>query len=182
MKHIFMGFLFIILNFYLPLNNDIIINLIPNFIGFWFLLKGIRELSQHSTLFDKAAPLAKILFVYYVLDFIANLTGIASKLLREHIIGGFLLGLLIIILSLSCSQLIVKGIMEMEVKTQCRAGTEKLYTAWKSYAFVLVIYYLVVYFAPGLSAIGLLASLIINIYFLITLNKTKNEFTAVSIY
>jgi hypothetical protein len=182
MKNIMFGFLFVILNFNLTFNNDIILNVLPNFVGYWFLLKGLNELRPHSTLFEKAMPYAKVLFFYYILDFVANITGIASKLLKQYVLWGFGFGLVLIIISLFCSQLIMKGIMEMEAKFQCKAGAEKLYRAWNSYAIGLVISFFLVYFLPGLSVIGLLVSLIINIYFLITLNKTKNEFTAVSIY
>ena len=48
MTKIFVGFLFVFLNFNFTLNDTYVINLLPDFVGFILLYMGTRELLEES--------------------------------------------------------------------------------------------------------------------------------------
>ena len=56
MTKIFVGFLFVFLNFNFTLNDTYVINLLPDFVGFILLYMGTRELLEESPRYTTAGP------------------------------------------------------------------------------------------------------------------------------
>ena len=74
MENFFIGFLFIFLNFNITVSNHVI-GLLPGFVGYIFINRGIKEFEGKVPAFDKVRIFAKIMiWVYlavYVMDFLA---------------------------------------------------------------------------------------------------------------
>ena len=56
MTKIFVGFLFVFLNFNLTLNDTYVINLLPDFVGFILLYMGTRELLRKAPATPQPVP------------------------------------------------------------------------------------------------------------------------------
>ena len=56
MTKIFVGFLFVFLNFNFTLNDTYVINLLPDFVGFILLYMGTRELLEESPATPQPVP------------------------------------------------------------------------------------------------------------------------------
>ena len=65
MTKIFVGFLFVFLNFNFTLNDTYVINLLPDFVGFILLYMGTRELLEESPRYTTAATLVAAAVTYY---------------------------------------------------------------------------------------------------------------------
>jgi len=67
------------------------------------------------------------------------------------------------------------GIRDIESAREQDLESEKLYFAWKLTAVLSLVVYAIV-FIPAIALIYIVASLVIWLYFLIMLNRTKNLF------
>jgi hypothetical protein len=56
MKNLFIGFIFVFLDFNLNISNSKI-GLIPDFIGYLIIINGLMDMSEESTRFIKVMPL-----------------------------------------------------------------------------------------------------------------------------
>ncbi len=168
MDHIFIGFLLIFLDFNINLGNSTV-GLIPDFIGYIFLVRGLNSLHGESPLFAKAHPAAVGMGIYSALLYAGDLLGITAAL-------GWLgigLGLISTIISLYISYLIVMGIREMENNHSAKLNGENLQFTWKIMAIVQIATYITL-LVPLLSLVFILASFILGIVFLVSVNTSKN--------
>lgn len=168
MKNIFIGLLFIFLNFDLNLGN-MKIGLLPDFVGYFLMIKGFDELIKESEFFDKVRPWAAFMTCYtgiiYVLEFLG-----ASNLLQGFSI---ILGIISMCISLFILYQIVSGVIDMEKKYQITLEGEKLKSLWTFMAISNVVVYILIFinvFAVFLAII----LLIVHIIFLFAFNNTKN--------
>jgi hypothetical protein len=167
MSNIFIGALFVFLNFTINING-IKIGLIPDFIGYIIMVKGLAELENESPYFLKAKGFAKGMAVYTAILYAMDLFGLSYN----FGIVAYLLGIASIILTLYTSYMVVKGIEEMEAIRNTDLNAESLYSVWKVHAgFTLAACVLII--IPFLSVICLLVSFVAAIVFLVALNKSK---------
>lgn len=164
--------LFIFLDFNLDLGVNRI-GLIPDFIGYIFLINGLNELSYKNVRFSKIRPFAVGMAIYtgvlYAFDLLAvsvNLAGLS-----------LLLGLASTIISLYISYSIVMGVKDMEIAYSQQLNGDSLLTMWKVLAVLSLAIYLL-FFIPALGLLCLLANFVIGICFLVSFNKTKNLYYA----
>lgn len=167
MSNIFTGMLLVFLDFNINIGRSTI-GLIPDFIGYIIMIKGLAELENESYYFEKAKGFAKGMAVFtgifYAMDLIGVFYGVG--------IGAYLLGLVLISLTLYTSYMVVKGIEELEAIHNTDLNAESLYSVWKVNAgFTLAGYVLII--IPFLSVICLLVSFVAAIVFLVALNKSK---------
>lgn len=171
MNNIFIGMLLVFLNFNLDIGPSRI-GLIPNFLGYVFMLKGITELSTLSKRFLKVEPLTKAIAIYSGICYAMDTFGITS-MLGELL--AFILGLLTTIFSLIISHGIVMGILDIELTKAQNLNANNLYSTWRLLAgFSLVTFLL--YFIPLLAVISIIAGFIVGIYYLFVFNQTKKLF------
>lgn len=144
------------------------IGLIPDFIGYIIMVKGLSELSDESYCFVKIKGFAKGMAVYTGILYLFDLLG-ASK---DFGIGSYLLGLASTVISLYISNGVVKGVEDMEIVRNIELNAESLYSAWKVNAgFTLAAYVLII--IPFLSVICMLVSFVAAIVFLVAFNRSK---------
>lgn len=168
-RNIFIGLLFVLLDFTLNFGMSRI-GLIPDFVGYIFILKGLDELRRESEYFAKAKPFATGMLVYTSVLYALNLLGLS--LLAGQMFA-LILALVSTVISLYVLYNIVMGVSDME-RTQGRnLNTDQLYKMWKVLAILSVVLY-VLMFIPPLALMTIIALLIINIIFLVAFNKSKN--------
>lgn len=171
MKKIFIGMLLVFLDFNLDIGSSRI-GLIPDFLGYIYMLKGLSELIELSTRFSKVKPYVNGMAIYSGFCYAIDLFGVTS-MIGEPI--NFALGLMATILSLFISHSIILGIKDIEVAKEQNLNSEQLYAAWKMLAVFSFILYLA-YVVPALAFVCILASFIIGIFYLFRFNETKNLF------
>lgn len=177
MRQIFIGFLLIFLNFNLTLNSSII-NLIPDFLGYYFLLQGLSNLEENEY-FIKAKGIVKVLLVYTSITFLADLLGVTLSLINGNSYFVHLIGVINIIASLYCSYLIVKGILLIAPSFDAIYEAEYLFTLWRILAIVQVVTYSFMFILPAISFLAMIVALVVNIVFLVQLYKLKEKYEKV---
>lgn len=172
MRKIFIGFIWIFLDFNLNLDHAEI-GLIPDFIGYIFLAKGLAELAGESLLFTKARFVAIGLGIYAGIVYAMDLYGISAQL------GwlGVLLNFISAILSLYLVYEIVGGVREMESRYGVGLNGKKLSYIWRYMAIFQISVYLFYRF-PRFSLICILATLVVWILFLVAFYTTKELYEA----
>lgn len=169
MKNIFIGLLFVFLDFNLNLGASTV-ELIPDFIGFILMYNGSKELIQESEWFNKIMPFTLGMSIYSGVIYALDLLGLSAGL---DLAFSFILGVITLIMTIYINYAIVMGVSDMEIRYDSDFNWKPLYAAWKLLAICQVLIYLLV-FIPIFNIIGLLVVLIANIYYLYCFSKTKN--------
>lgn len=167
MDRLFLGLLFVFLNFNINIGNSTI-GLLPDFVGYILILKGLKEMQGASRYFEKAEPWAMVLAVYtgvlYGMDLFA--LSVRMRLL------GWCLGLLALMASLIVSYWIVCGVQEMEMIRFWDLQGQKLKSMWTYMAILDGICY-VCGWIPVVGTMGAIAAFIMGICFLVAFYKSK---------
>ncbi len=176
MTSIFIGMILLFLNFNMNLGSDLgIINLIPDFIGYMFLLMGFRELGEkyNCETLRKTIPALFGGFAVSVIYFATNILALNGYL-------SFALEMIGQVFFYWCTWQLVKGLKAIEADIGQPLDAAVLDNRWR-YLFVtsLVMYLL---YVPGMLFSGVFISTIIlllmvvtvifHIRLLLTLNKT----------
>lgn len=175
MENIFIGMLLVFLDFTIKLDsNRIIIGLIPDFIGYILMMKGLKELIATSEEFEKAKQLAYGMAIYTGVLYAMDLFGISSSIwwFFSYALGaGALAGELVV------AFWIIKGLTRFEILYNRNLQAENLLYIWKiRLAFSVAAYALT--WIPVISIFALLGSLIVSIIYLAYFNRTKKLFYA----
>ncbi len=165
MNNLFRGMIFIFININLTLGNSKI-DILPDFIGFFMLVKGLEELYNQSDNFIKIKPFATGLGVYTLIVFLLNLFGIGYGL--EYVAG-----IVYTILLIYVTYTIIIGIMDIEKSFNISLDTERLMSSWKIMTIFNVLIFIVI-FIPFLNFIFLIFSIVFTIAYLVSFNRTKN--------
>lgn len=173
MRNIFIGFLLIFLDFNLTINASII-GLLPDFVGYILLIKGIDELSRDTLIFSKAKPFSVGMVFYTGILYVIDLLGI--KLNSSYFFT--FLGIINIAVTLYITYIIVTGVKEIEVSRGIFLNSESLRAKWKLMAIFDILTYTAIIF-PALALIFLLVSLIAKILFLFAFNTSKKLYEAI---
>ena len=167
MENFFIGFLFIFLNFNITVSNHVI-DLLPGFVGYIFINRGIKEFEGRVPAFDKVRIFAKIMiWVYlavYVMDFLAINIGSVY----------FIVSVAMLAANIYTSFNITEGILWLEETKDINIFGEDVRRMWKISIITLCIATVTV-FIPLLNIIATLANIVCIVLFLIAMNKTKNE-------
>jgi len=172
MGNIFIGLLLICLDFDLTLEN-IKVGLLPNFLGYIVMIKGLKIMAQESPVFIKAKPFAAGMAVYTGILYIMDLLGIsASYGALTYLLSLLATGVLLYIL-----YIIVSGVSDTEKKYEISLEGDRLKSAWILRAVFDIISYVLYWFWP-LPIIGVIGSLLSSIYFLVIFHKSKHLYYA----
>lgn len=168
MQNIFLGMLFVFLDININL-GDATIGLMPDFVGYILMIRGLEEMTLESPLFERARPWAVAMAVYtgvlYAMDFLA--LSVQLQFLS------WALGLAALVISLIISRWILLGIQETEAKRRFDLQAGQLETLWKPLAIVQLVSYVFAWF-PLIGGICALAALVMGICYLVAFNKAKN--------
>jgi len=173
MKKIFIGLLLVFLDFNLTLNNSQI-GLIPDFIGYIVMVKGLEEMTDESPLFPKVRPFTVGMAVYTGILYALDLFGIAvsAGLLS------FLLGIVSLAVSLYISYNIVMGVRDMEDRYGTDLNGEQLKSRWMIVAVFSIAGIVALLVPTTLAIILLICVFIVYILFPVAFNRSKNLYEA----
>ena len=146
------------------------IGLIPDFLGYILILKGIREISEEGIHFSKAELYIKGMIAYTLCAYITDLLGITDQINQ---VTWIVQGIIFANIALYITYLIIMGIADIESQYKCNLKSETLYLLWKARVVWPVLAYLVV-FVPAIALIILVIGFGVNVYFLISFNNSKN--------
>lgn len=170
MRNLFIGMIFIFLNFNLTLNTCSI-ELIPDFIGYFFIMKGLQELEGRSMHFNKVQALTKGMMVYSAILFSMEFLTISARLG----IVSMVLGLFAMAGRLYVSYYVVLGVCDLEKESGYRMDCDVLLFRWKIMAFLNIcsVMFLMI---PVINHIFILASFVFGVMYLVAFNKASNAY------
>ncbi len=166
MRKIFIGMLFVFLDFTLTLNASRI-ELIPDFIGYIFMVKGLMELADESFWFGKVRPYAIGMAIYSGVLYVFDLFGITDT----SGVFSWVLGLISTGISLYISYGIAMGVQNIESMQDRNLDGDELMAKWKLYAMLSAIIYLLV-FIPVLNVLAIITGFVIAVYFLVAFHRS----------
>ena len=180
MKPIFIGLIFMSINFHLDINAARI-GLIPDFVGYFFMLQGLNELLPHSGHFTKLMPFVKGMLIYSAVLYAADLFG----LWRWNFYFGtgahgiiVLVGIVTTVLTLSVLHRLLQGVREMETNLSVQLNSVQLGTAWKVMAICAAVSYVILLGSPVISALALLIGFVGRVLYIVAFWQAWKLFDA----
>jgi len=163
---VFIGMAFVFLNFNLMIGvwN---VGLFPSFIGYFFILKGLTEMSGLSLRFYKMTPIVLIVGAFSAMMYVLELLGAIGVGAFGHIMI-----LISINLALYVTYSFIMGIQDIEVHKTQDLNMTQLFFSWKVLA-VGAFLPLIARLAPVPEVLTTVASFAIVLYFLLVLDKTR---------
>lgn len=174
MDKLFWGLLFTFLDFNLDLGN-VRIGLIPDFLGYIFIVQGCGLLREESERFAKVKPVAVVLAVYSGVSYITDLFGISVQLGA----WGLVLGLVFVAVALYMSFQTVAGVQDMEAARGTDLRAAYLRSVWTAVA-VLEVIVLLFSWVPVLNLFCLIAAFVVYICFLAAFHRSRKLYNALA--
>ena len=168
MTKIFVGFLFVFLNFNFTLNDTYVINLLPDFVGFILLYMGTRELLEESPRYTTAGPWLLGLTAYGIASWVINLLGLN---------GGWVISLLTLVAAAVTYYATWLVFEDIEKNNSVGIAAAESMRSWKICA-ILNIVAVALSWVPVLSVLLLLGMVVVTIMLLVSLNKTRKLYNA----
>ena len=125
MSKIFGGFLLIFFEYNLTKGN-IVLGLLPDFVGYLCIVAGLCEVVSDGIHFRKARLFAIVMSFGSAVTYILNLVGIAGK----WQILSWTLSIITTLATLAISYLIVKGLPEAEQKYNAKLSSKSIRICW----------------------------------------------------
>lgn len=166
MRNIFIGFLLVFLNLSFNI-GDCIIGIVPNFIGYIFILKGIDEFKNDNQFIYKMRNFAIGMIIYTSIIYALDLFTISVKL-------GLLGNTLKLVSTIVCYYIlynIIKGIREIESLHNIDIQGETLRSKWDIMVFSQIASVVFVSI-PIILIVLIIISLITAIMFFVAFNTT----------
>ena len=172
MRNIFIGFFLIFLDLNLTFDTSVL-GLLPDFVGYLFLLRGLKELEARSTRFVQIRPFVIGMVIYSAVIYVLDLLGISVQL--DWL--GLLIGIVGTVVSLYISYVIIQGVREMETGYGVDLNGQQLESLWKIMAIVQMLVY-VGAFLPILLMLFAIVGVVLSILFLIAWNHARKRYEA----
>ena len=159
-----MAFVFLNFNVMIGVWN---VGLFPSFIGYFFILKGLTEMSGLSHRLYKMTPIVLIVGAFASMMYVMELFGAIGAGAFGHIMV-----LISINLALYVTYSFIMGIQDIEVHKKQDLNMAQLFFAWKVLAIGAFLPF-VARLAPIPEIVATMASFAIVLYFLLVLDKTR---------
>ena len=167
MVYLFWGFLFTFVNAKVH-PAGLTVGLIPDFVGFFLLWRGLVVLSSESRVFKKLTPVALVFLFVSLFMYVTDLFNVFSE---DNMIM-FAVGIVYTAARLFFCYFILRGIKDMEVKRNAEFYSAKLFRAWVA-VFVFNICAMIP--VSGLALVGALGILVVTAMFLVRMwDSMKN--------
>ena len=172
MSNILIGLIFLFFDFHIYFGS-FAIGLLPDFVGFIFIVKGCVDLSQYSPKFLQCGILAKAAVLYsgacYILDFF----GISSSI---YVISA-ILSVIMAVISIIVLYFLVYGIADTEKSRGVDLCGETLKNLWTAYALASACGFLTVALSMNsLTRLLSLATTLLTFVLLYFFYKSRNLF------
>ena len=137
MGNIFIGLILVFLDFNLELGNSTI-GLIPDFIGYILMLRGLGEIDGESMFFMKVRPFVTGMGIYSGILYFLDLVGASMSLgLMTYVFA-----IISTTVSLYISYNIVMGVIDMEGKYSTNLNGANLKSTWMFLAVINILTFL----------------------------------------
>ena len=166
MKNFFIGMIFIFLNFNLTFNGHII-GLLPGFVGYYFVLEGIKSFNGEIPAFEKIKQLCTIMIAVYAVVYALDLLAVSLGFL------GVVIGFAMLAANLYMSFHLTEGFIYIEKTKLIDLGAADLREKWKLFCIMMCASTVLIY-VPLVNIIAIIANAVFSILFLVQFNKTKN--------
>lgn len=168
MGSLFWGFFFILLDFNLTFNTCVL-GLLPDFVGFLLILRGLKELQKYSAEFVKIQPVVILMAASKFVTYLLDLTGVTAQNQTVMVV----VGLIFLLFYLYIEYAIICGIRDMERILEMDCNAKPLLSLWKIIACCSILSNLVFIFAPAVSILFLVVLVIADLVFLFTFYQAK---------
>ena len=170
MNRLVLGMLFVFLDIPLELGSATL-ELLPDFVGYLLMMKGLRELSVESTVFQRGETVALVMAVihgvHWLMDFFA--ASVQAELYA------WLVGLVVTVLDLVLTYWVVKGVEDMERRYHWVLQAGKLRSMWLV-QLVLTILCTLLNWLPLVGTVCVIASFVVAVCFLVAMNDTRKRY------
>lgn len=166
MKNFFIGMIFIFLNFNLTFNGHII-GLLPGFVGYYFVIEGIKSFNGEIPAFEKIKQLCTIMIAVYAVVYALDLLAVSLGFL------GVVIGFAMLAANLYMSFHLTEGFLYIEKTKLIDLGAADLREKWKLFCIMMCASTVLIY-VPLVNIIAVIANAVFSILFLVQFNKTKN--------
>lgn len=179
MRSILIGMVLVFINFNIDI-GEARIGLIPTFLGYILMHRGLWEILEHSEHFRRAMYFVRGMVAYSLVLYILDLAGGA----QIHSILLVILGFISAVAALYISYKIVLGVKAIEKAREVELNSEQLMAWWKMkvmFAAMAHIFGLLAYMnpiSPIMAIITLVLSMLAYVIFLIVFNRVKNLYYA----
>jgi len=124
MKKFAIGFLLIFLNFNLNF-NQFSINVLPDFVGYYLLLKGSDEMKRENPRFEVSQPFMVGMIIYTAILWVGAVLGVSGGVL------GTVLGIIAQVVHFYIAWVLVQALREMEQNHGADLYGSVLLSRWK---------------------------------------------------
>ena len=170
MNELFVGLLLVFLDLNLGF-GDHVFDVLPDFLGYLMMIRGLEILGGESRFFEKAKPLAMGLMIYSAVLYFVD--AMAVTVYDQFV--SFCLGLVAMAADILLSYWIVAAVRDME-KRQCRElEGEKLHSMW-FYATVVQCITTFCSWIPLVGQIGAIGAMVMHVCFLAAFYHTKKRY------
>ena len=167
MNELFVGLLLIFLDIDLDMGGNAF-DVLPDFVGYLLMTRGLDALHGESRFFQKARPLAMGLMIYSAVLYFVN--AMAATVYDQFV--SFCLGLLAMAADVLLTSWIVAGVRDVETLRNRDLEGEKLGSMWRYAAVIRCITYFCSWL-PLVGQIGAIAALVMHVCFLAAFYHTK---------
>ena len=167
MKRLLIGFFLI----FFELGVDLFgfsIGLLPDFVGYFFLTKGMQELDDERPAFGKLRPFTIGMAILTGILYVVDLLGFS----RDLEFYGFILGIITTFFSIYISYRVTVAVKDMEQRHNTDLNHKQLRTYWIMLAILNAVAYLF-YWMSIIALICTLTALVASALYLIALNRTR---------
>ena len=169
MENIFIGFVLVSLDFNITVGKCII-GLLPDFIGYFFIFRGLRSLA------DKSAIMRNLIIpdlLITLLSFISYMLDLCTFTVRMPYLVSLAMGALTTVMFLYVSYQVVQGVLELERRMYRNLYGDPLYLRWQITAALSALTYLLS-ILPVIFLIVVVCNLVASVVFLAAFNSSKN--------
>ena len=168
MRKLFWGFFLILLDF--PLSfADSTLHLLPDWLGYLFLLAGCAQLEGESELFGKMRSLCIAMCAFSALHWLMDFSGLGSGTF------GNVVQLVHLCLRLYVIQRIIRAIAQAEMRRNCDLCSAHLRRVWLVLALCTAAAAALFWF-PAMAVICAVAADIAGIVFLFAFHSTRKAY------
>lgn len=132
MRKLFYGFLLMFLSFDLSINEHSL-DVLPDFVGYFLLIRGMKEMAVESSLFQNARPFAAGMMIYSAILWIGNLLAVTEEGWLSE-----LLNLIAMIVALYIAWVLIQAVRETEENRATDLNSGALYRYWKGLVVIQV--------------------------------------------
>lgn len=140
MKYFFLGFLFVFLDFNLPLGYGGILNLLPSFLGYAILFFASRSLGHENEHFRRLRFATAIAFFFGVAEFTLDLAALSLPKAAELVIS-----VIMTVTALYIAYEFAEGAKGLERSLYKKLDSDKISAAWIILSMTALLEFLVLY-------------------------------------